>query len=168
MLVDARANFEEALRIKRSVHGERHPDVAIAFNNIATVLKQQGEYLEALKMHVKALKIERRVLGENHQAVALTLGDMGSVYVNAPCNNYGEALRMYREAPAVWNRVLGIDNQKSAFVHYLMAVAKDLSGDAEGALESVSESVRIYALLGLDNEDSRLAANLLKYLNEKG
>jgi tetratricopeptide (TPR) repeat protein len=167
-LEEARANLEEGLGILRRVHGERHPSVALAFNQIATVLKQQGEYHEALEMYKKALKIQRRVLGKDHEHVALTLQNMGSAYFDPPCSNYGEAVRMWKEAVAVWNRVLGIDNQKSAFLHYFMAAAKDLSGDAEGALDSVSESVRIYALFGLDNEDSRLAANLLRYLNEKG
>lgn len=73
MLEAARANYEEALRILRHVNGERHPDVARAFNNIGNVLSQQGQLDEALKMCNKALKMKRRVLGEDHQDVAASL-----------------------------------------------------------------------------------------------
>lgn len=162
MLVDARDNFEEALRIKRRERGERHPHVASLFNIIGRVLFTQGEYDEALKMHKKALKIIRRVLGEDHEDLASTLRKIGLIY-NCRCG-YSKAIEMFDEALGVRTRALGPGtvDRLSASLDFALAWCKHSSGDAEGALESARESVRIYNLLGIDDEYSQESARLLR------
>ena len=38
---EAKPHMEEALRIRRSVHGPDHPDVATSLNNLALILQDQ-------------------------------------------------------------------------------------------------------------------------------
>ena len=44
-----------ALEIRRAVYGERHPDVAESYNNIAVVYRSQGEFTSALDALDRAL-----------------------------------------------------------------------------------------------------------------
>ena len=48
-------SHQKALEIRRAVYGERHPDVAQSYNNIALVYASQGEYAKALEEFQKAL-----------------------------------------------------------------------------------------------------------------
>jgi tetratricopeptide (TPR) repeat protein len=89
-----------------------------------------------------ALKIKRRALGEDHVDVAGTLQNIGNVHRNQGKN--AEALEMLGMALAIYDRALGIDNVKRAFVYYKIALDAGRSGDVAGALEGARESVRIY------------------------
>jgi tetratricopeptide (TPR) repeat protein len=165
--VEARSHYEEALGILRRVHGERHPSVADAFVNIANILGNvQGQHEEALKMYRKALKIKRRAMGKEHQEVAGILNNIGRTYCMQ--GKYDEALEMYQEALSTYTRALGIDNRLSAVVNYSMAATKQFSGDVVGAVESARESVRIYSKLGINDERSQDATELLGELEGSG
>lgn len=71
-LVEARANYEEALGILRRLHGEKHPKVAYALKGIADILRRHDESDEALEVYKKVLNIQRRVYGKDHPQVAQT------------------------------------------------------------------------------------------------
>lgn len=73
---------------------------------------------------------------------------------------YGETLVMFEEASSICSRALGIDNQRSADVQAMMAIAKVASGDVVRGLDSARESVRIYTKVGVANERSQHAAKL--------
>ena len=147
------------------VHGEKHPSVATAFSNIASVLRKQGQLDEALEMHEKALKIKRRALGEDHVHVAKSLEGLGCVYDDQ--GKFAEAMEMYGKALATYDRALGVDNMDSADVYHNIAITKKRSGDVAGALESAREPVRIYTKLGINSQTSQDAANLVKELEAR-
>jgi hypothetical protein len=65
---------------------------------------------------------------------------------------------VYEEALGICARALGVDSRQSAKVHRDMAIARQDSGDAAGALESAREAVRIYNKLGITDTMSQDAA----------
>ena len=162
MLEEARAKHEESLGILRRVHGEKHPDVAGCFQNIANVLTKQGNIGEALKMQTKAVKLMRRTLGENHQEVAANYFNIDNSHTKL--GNHAEGLEMYEKSIAVFARALGVDCSESAMVYLNMSGCKIMAGDLAGALESVREAVRLFNKHGVNNAMSQGAKEQLKRL----
>ena len=76
--------------------GSDHPDVAMSYNNMAIVYKNQGKYVEALEQHQKALDIKLVALGSDHPNVAMSYNNMAIVYYNQ--GKYAEALELYHKA----------------------------------------------------------------------
>jgi tetratricopeptide (TPR) repeat protein len=58
------------------VLGERHPDTAATYNNMAEVCDAQGRHAEALEYYAKVLAIMRDVRGEQHPDTAGTCFNM--------------------------------------------------------------------------------------------
>jgi tetratricopeptide (TPR) repeat protein len=54
------------LEISLEQLGERHPDVAKSYNNLAYLYESMGRYEEALPLLQKALEISLEQLGERH------------------------------------------------------------------------------------------------------
>ena len=49
--------YKKTLSIRLKKLGDDHPDVAMAYNNIAIVYRNQGKSKEAVQMYKKALSI---------------------------------------------------------------------------------------------------------------
>ena len=50
--------------------GAEHPDVATCCKNVATVLRDQGDLLEAKEYHERTLAVRQETLGPQHPDVA--------------------------------------------------------------------------------------------------
>ena len=51
------------LELKEKVLGREHPSTLDSMNNLAEVLRSQGEYEEAEMMHRRTLELKEKVLG---------------------------------------------------------------------------------------------------------
>lgn len=162
-LAMARDTYDGALDEYRLVHGDNHPNVAYAHNNLAGILVQQGQLNRALEELETALKIKYNELGVDHVGVAHSLKNVGIVLDRQ--GEHGQARKMYSKALAIFARALGrIDCYQIADVHDSIARSMAMSGDLKRALENARESMRIYNILGLDNQDSQAAHGLLRML----
>jgi tetratricopeptide (TPR) repeat protein len=141
---DARAKYEEALVLTRSLHGEKHPHVSTILYSIAITHDDEGHFDEALKLHKKCVKIRRR--NDEHEAVGVSMGGIASVYFHQ--GKYEEALEKYEEALPLLIRGVGLDHLTMARWRYKVALCKGYLGDTEGALESVKEVQRVCDKLG--------------------
>lgn len=63
---EAELLYQEALRLKRQLLGEDHPDVAISLNNLAFLYKAQCRYVESEICYRQALEISECQLGFDH------------------------------------------------------------------------------------------------------
>jgi tetratricopeptide (TPR) repeat protein len=63
---DALPLYTPALEIWLEQLGERHPDVATSFNNLAFLYQSTGRYPEAIANYQKALSIAEESLGKEH------------------------------------------------------------------------------------------------------
>lgn len=79
--------------------------MAHTLNNVATVLKSQGKYEEALPLHGRALSIGKKALGPEHPHVATTLNNMALLLKSQ--GKYEEALPLYQRAVRIMEKALG-------------------------------------------------------------
>jgi hypothetical protein len=56
--------------IREKVRGPEHPDTALGLNNLALLLRDQGELAQAKPLFERALAICEKVLGPEHPATA--------------------------------------------------------------------------------------------------
>ena len=98
--------------MREQVLGREHPDTATTMNNLAMVLRDQGELAAARPLIERALAIGEKVLGTDHPSTAITLNQLGLVL-----RRQGElaASRSVSErALAICERVLGPDHPLTA------------------------------------------------------
>ena len=72
----AQLYFEEALKIRRNVLGEEHPDTASSLDSLGTLLKAMGKYEGARSYFEQALKIRRKVQGKEHPHTATSFNNL--------------------------------------------------------------------------------------------
>ena len=73
---DSNKLYQEALQIRRSIFGKRHPELAIGMNNIAASLFFLGQYSEAENFYIEAIKIFEGALGRNHTQTETCIKNM--------------------------------------------------------------------------------------------
>ena len=93
------------MAIYKEVLGARHPGYAQSLNNLAGVLKSQGDYAAARPLDERALAIRKEVLGERHPDYALSLNNL-AVLLDSQ-GDYAAALPLYERALAIRKEVLG-------------------------------------------------------------
>jgi tetratricopeptide (TPR) repeat protein/predicted Ser/Thr protein kinase len=101
----ARSRHEEALALRRRLHGESHPDVAQSLSNLGNVAYRMGESSQAMAHYEAALAIEELVMGAEHPAVARNLNNMGVLLVES--GRVDEALSRYERALAIREGAFG-------------------------------------------------------------
>ena len=73
--------------------GPRHPDVAISYNILATLLRYQGDLRQAKEYHGCSLAILQQTLGPQHPDVAGSYNNLANVLVGQA----EKAMQGYRE-----------------------------------------------------------------------
>jgi tetratricopeptide (TPR) repeat protein len=73
----ALACYRRSLAIYEATLGPHHPSVATSSNNIATALRNQGQYTASLAPYQRALQIHEAALGPDHPAVGFVLHGLG-------------------------------------------------------------------------------------------
>ncbi|MFN2516769.1 MAG: CHAT domain-containing protein [Pyrinomonadaceae bacterium] len=76
---EAKAAFERALAIRKSILGEEHPGVASCLNNLAALYQDEGNFDQAETLYRHAVAIYEKVLGSNHPEVASSLMKLASL-----------------------------------------------------------------------------------------
>ena len=76
-LDEARPLLEEALRVRREVLGDRHPDTLGSISNLGSLLKAQGKLDKARPLYEEALQACREVLGDRHPNTLTSINNMG-------------------------------------------------------------------------------------------
>ena len=64
--------LEKALKIRKKVLPENHPDLATSYDNVGMTYGELGEHRRALEYKEKALEIRKKVLPENHPDILST------------------------------------------------------------------------------------------------
>ena len=90
--------LERSVELRRGLHPEGHPDLAIALNDLASAYYYQGLSTEAAETFREALAWRRR-LGESPLAIARTQSNLASALKQT--GRFAEAGALYREVLAV-------------------------------------------------------------------
>ena len=106
------AQHVHALRIRRQLHGEDHPDVVESMNDLAALRYYNGQYDQAERLYVDALQLGRRVLGPEHEQVTSIMNNLAVLYRFT--NRLPEAETLYFEALEIDRRRLGDEHEEIA------------------------------------------------------
>jgi len=87
------AHFEAALKIRKSLLGDEHVDVAAVYINLSVVFERQGRLDEALAMCSSALEIFNKAPGDNQESKSVCQNNMGN-YLNEQ-GKHDEAMEHY-------------------------------------------------------------------------
>ena len=99
---------EQALKIRREVLGDDHPDTLTSIAGMGLLLRAQGKTAEAEPYYREALDGRRRVLGDAHPQTLSSLHNMGALLQAQ--GKLKEAEPFYREALEQRRRILGAEH----------------------------------------------------------
>lgn len=94
--------------MREQMQGARHPDTAMALNDLALLYSAQGRYEQAEPIFLRALPILEQALGPDHLKVAQCLNSLAQIYRDQ--QRYAEAESCYRRVLTIQERILGPDD----------------------------------------------------------
>jgi tetratricopeptide (TPR) repeat protein len=118
-----------------------HPTLATSYNNLAEILKEGGQFEQALQFHKRALHILRSSLLPNHPDIATTLNNIGSIYLHM--DDRVKALTYYEEALAIQMQSKAKDVDLASTFNNIGFVCM-ANGDASSALSHYHTALAIY------------------------
>ena len=141
MYKSAERIYEEIKRNCEGELGERHPDTAVSYNNLAYVYDSQGRYKEAEELYRKALRIREEILGERHPDTANSYNNLAGVYDRA--GKYEEAEELYRKALKIREEIQGERHPGTAVSYHNLAYVYARQGRYEEAEELYIKALKI-------------------------
>jgi tetratricopeptide (TPR) repeat protein len=87
--------YYEKLAIENKYNLSSQSDLAVTYNNIASINLNIGNYSKALEFYQKTLEMEQKCLPPDSPDLAITYNNIGIVYKNM--GNYKEALKLYQK-----------------------------------------------------------------------
>ena len=148
--------FEEALRIRKLVHGENHEAVATVLQELGDLMDDLGETDSAMKHYVQALEIRESRLGPDDIAVAETYYSMGYTLQSNEASD--RALQCFEEALSIRKFQLGEDAKEVGDTLNMMGFLQAQRGELDDAISLLWEALRIRKL----NNDSVKISETLK------
>ncbi len=170
--VEALAEAERALAIRKKIQGELHPATATCLNYAAVLNDRLDEHAKAESLYKQAVEIDRKVVGELHPDTALCLRTLGQSYASRgefekaePLCRRDLEIRLRiqgdKDAETVvsWDRLLGL---RSTMLSRLLE-----RSDYAGAVRIQSETLPLVARRYGDSDwhviDARLQLQDLKF-----
>lgn len=131
----------EALRLRRIIFGNNHPDVAQALNNVAVSYYRKKEYALAEKYYTEALTIRKQTLGLNHANTANTLNNLANNYREQ--KRFTEAEQFFQEAIRIYKAKLGPEHPRVANSYYGLSKVYRAQKNYPKAIAAIQENIRI-------------------------
>ena len=148
--------------------GAPETEVATYLNNIALVLKSQGQLEEALEMHRQALDIRKRALGEDHPDTAGSVNNIASVFGEQ--GRFDEALEVHQQALDIRKRALGEGHPDVAQSLNNIASVWNMQGRLDEAFHNFRQAVDIWKR-ALGDDHPQVASglnNIASVLSDQG
>jgi serine/threonine-protein kinase len=133
--------YRQALRIRRAVYGDRHPQVASSLIDLS-LLSTHGP--EADSLGREAVMLLRASYPDGHPQLANALRSHGIVLQRL--DRHGDAEQPLREALETRRRLLGANSVDVARSELDLALTCTMNGDAREAERLARDAVRIYTL----------------------
>jgi eukaryotic-like serine/threonine-protein kinase len=123
--------YEKDLAVRRSLHGEEHPEVAESLDFLAEVANRRGDFTRAQKLALRALAIQERTLGSDHLETARTLTTAG--IASWQLGDLATARARLERALAIKEKALGPSHPDLAGILNNVAILRWQVRDLEGA-----------------------------------
>ena len=157
--------LREALAIREKALGPEHPDTATSLNNLADLLRDQGDFAGARPLHERALAIRETALGPEHSATATSLNNLANLLRDQ--GDLAGARALHERALAIREKALGSEHSDTATSLNNLAVLLKAQGDFARARPLFERALRIYEkALGPEHPATALSLNQLALLLE--
>jgi tetratricopeptide (TPR) repeat protein len=161
----ARPLFERALAICEKVLGPERPDTAESLNNLAVLLRAQGDLAAARPLSERALAIREKVLGPEHPDTATSLNNLAALLQAQ--GDLAAARPLSERALAIREKVLGAEHPNTATSLNNLARLLELQGDFAQARPLYERALAIREkVLGPEHPDTAASLNNLALLLE--
>jgi serine/threonine protein kinase/Tfp pilus assembly protein PilF len=106
----AEVMHRRAMSLRRTLLGDKHPDVADSLNDLGQVLYGQGKFADAEAAHREALTVRRELFGDEHLDVAQSLNNLAESLRRQGSSKFPEAETLFRAALAMRRKLLVHDH----------------------------------------------------------
>ena len=156
------------MTIRKKRQQDRPLEYALALNNLASLLRDQGKFAEAEPLARESLAIRRQVHSGEHPEVASSLSNLGLLEVEL--GRFVEAEAYYRECLAIRLKALGRRHPDYATAIDNLAGLLEQEGKLSEAEDLFREALAVrQAALGEKHPDyARSLTNLAGLLQERG
>jgi len=127
----ARPLIERALMFREGALGPDHPDTAESVNDLALLLKTQGDFAAARPLYERALAIYEKVRGPDHPNTATSLDNLAVLLQNQ--GDLAAARPLFERALAIREKARGPDHPDTATSLNNLAVLLHLQDDLAAA-----------------------------------
>jgi tetratricopeptide (TPR) repeat protein len=145
------AHCEAALKIRKTLLGDNHRDVARVTGNLSDVFQQLGRLDEALAMCSSALEIFKKSSGDNQKDIAICHNNMGSILKQH--GKPGKAMEHYSMGLAITLKTEGETALAADFLLNIGSLFTD-QNKLDEAMEKIVSALRLYEKA---KEDTRVA-----------
>jgi tetratricopeptide (TPR) repeat protein len=161
----ALAHLEAALKIRKSLLGDDHADVALLYINLSGVLRQLGRLDEALVMCSSALEIFNEAPGDDQKDIAKCHNSMGNILDDQ--GKPDAAMEHYSTGLAI---TLKTEGETASAADFLANIGIILKGQnqLDEAMEKYVSALRIYEKAKLDTRVASCHQNIGDLLLQQG
>jgi CHAT domain-containing protein/Tfp pilus assembly protein PilF len=132
---------ERVLSLREEALGPQHPDVAVALDRLATLLRDRQEFARAEPLYLRALTIAEAQAPPGHPDLALILNNMGAMYMLKA--DWAQAEARLRRALEVWEQTLGPNHPNLARALTNLGRIYNGKGDPANAKASLGRALDI-------------------------
>jgi tetratricopeptide (TPR) repeat protein len=164
----ARLLFERALAIDEKTLGPEHHETATSLNNLALLLKTQGDVAAARPLYERVLRITEKALGPEHPNMATSLNNLALLLRDQ--GDLASAQFHLERALAIRKKVCGPEHPDTANSLNSVALLLAARGDHDGAQPLFERTLAICEkTLGPEDPRTNLTrGNLAQLLLENG
>ena len=164
----AKRYFKSCLALSLQLLESEHPSVAIAYSDLAGVLRDQGDLKEAKEYHERALAIRLQTLGPQHPDVVNSYNKLGNVL--RAQGDLKKAKEYFERALAISQQTLGPQHPDVASSYNNLANVLSNQGDLKKAKEYHERALAIMQqTLGPEHPDVTSSYNnLANVLSNQG
>ena len=153
-LEEAERYFEAALRLQRSLYGERHPSLARTISSFGNLRASQARFDEALELFDSALAMGDTIFGSNQNRVALIRFNRG--FLLQRMGRVEEAEADMRRALELREAIMGDASWQSANTAIFMLAYAEALLSLERVDEAVDVATRALAVWTARDQYDRL------------
>jgi eukaryotic-like serine/threonine-protein kinase len=162
---EAEQLLRQALAMNKRMLGNDHPEVSTNINNLALLLRDKGEYDQAIALFHEGAEIDRKTLGPEHPDVANRMSNLAKTLVLK--GELKPAEELYREAIEILLHTFPGKSWRVATVRLLLGEClKDEKNYRESELLMLEAFPIIKESFGIDHPRTQAAAKYLADLYE--
>ncbi|RYP47171.1 hypothetical protein DL768_006721 [Monosporascus sp. mg162] len=99
---------QNAVKVRKAVSGEDHPDTLTSMGSLAAAYGNQGRWKEAEELEVRVMETRKRLLGDDQPDTLISMGNLASIYGDQ--GRWKEAEELEVRVMETRKRVLGEDH----------------------------------------------------------